>query len=82
MPTQIIKVDFTTKTVVESECVPKITSWKCDCCGKAYKNIEAAEDNVKHIVLSKPMKNGKDVEFKVCQFCAVQIGDLFRTEGE
>ena len=82
MPATILKVDFTKRCLVECESIPKITSWRCDCCNKQFKHVEGATNNVKHIVLSKQMKNNSSVDYKLCQFCAVQIGDLFKNEGD
>ena len=80
MATQIIKVDFKAKQIIDSECVPAITRWSCDCCGKNYVNLEGSDTNTKQIQLVKQLKNQKEIVFSVCETCCNVIGNVFKSE--
>jgi hypothetical protein len=87
MSCTLIAVDFNSKRVIESECLPKRETWKCDCCNKHFTNVEGANNNVGRIVLTKEVQSrtGKslgDVSFNVCQKCCKEIGEVNFNEGE
>jgi hypothetical protein len=81
---QLFTVDFKNKQLIESQCIPKRETWKCDCCGKSFTNIEGG-DNIRRVELEKKVylpsgKSAGDVIFKICEKCCTQLGDVFKEE--
>lgn len=79
---QLFTVDFQNKTLIESECIPKRESWKCDCCTKSFTNTEGS-DNIRRIELEKKLytasgKQASDVVFKICERCCIELGNVFK----
>lgn len=78
--TQIIAVDFQNKKVIDSQCVPKRSNWKCTCCNKVYTNVDGDDKNVRRIELEHNTKiKGNDIVItvKLCENCCNQLGDIF-----
>ena len=82
---QILTVDFTSKQLIHSHCIPKLEQWKCDVCTRTFVSTEGSDDNVKRVEFEKDVKttSGKTsmkVGFRICEHCCNQIGDIFKGE--
>lgn len=80
--TQIYAVDFKNKQLIESQCIPKRETWKCDCCTKSFTNIEGS-DNIRRVELEKKVytasgKQASNVVFKICEKCCGELGNVFK----
>lgn len=83
---QLFTVDFQNKQLIESLCIPKRDTWKCDCCTKSFTNIEGS-DNIRRIELEKKVytasgKNATNVVFKICETCCIELGNVFKENND
>lgn len=83
---QLFTVDFTNKQLIESQCILKRESWKCDCCKKSFTNIEGS-DNIRRIELEKKVytasgKQASNVVFKICEKCCSELGNVFKENND
>lgn len=85
MPARIYAVDFTNKVLLEEQSIPKITRPRCDCCGKTYKHVEDADDNMQFVEFNKEVitvsgKQKSNIIVRVCKVCCIQLGEMFAPE--